>query len=160
MEDKWPHPVDYNTLQAVNKAGLRKFYDLLLSRGDAGVAPAIHQLKLQVDAMFDELKSEVRQTADVVQSAITLIKGLKEQIAQNVYNPAELKAIVSDLDNVGNQLAAAVANTPATPTVDPPPEPTEPTPLPPEPAQEPAPAPADFIPMPPEVPSSDPQEPQ
>jgi hypothetical protein len=69
--------------------------------------------------MSDELATltqEVTETGDAIQSAITLINGLAEQIRDNATDPVALRALAAELDTQSDSLAAAVvANTPATP---------------------------------------------
>jgi hypothetical protein len=136
MENEWKHPVDFNTLCAINKSGLRKFYEYLLDRGDGGFDLAIARLREENQLMFEDLKRQVKENGEVISSALTLIQGLKDQIAGNIYNPEELKSIVSELEAQELSLAGAVAANikPVEPTppveevksVDPEPMPTEP----------------------------------
>jgi hypothetical protein len=80
---------------------------------------AILQLIAKVETMstaLDALTAEVSQNSDVINSAITLITGLKakidELIAAGNVDPA-LQALSDSLDSKTNELAAAVAaNTP------------------------------------------------
>ena len=66
---------------------------------------------------LDNLKREVQENRDTLQSAITLLNGLSQQIRDNVGNEAELQALADELDAQSNTLAAAVVeNTPAGPT--------------------------------------------
>lgn len=94
-----------------------------------------------MSAELDRLTQEVQQNSDSVDSIITLVNGLADQIRNSVNDPAALNKLADDLDAQQGRLAAAVAaNTPAAPA------PTEPQPTPPE---EPAPTPTE-----PEVPST------
>ena len=65
---------------------------------------------------LDNLKREVQENREVLQSAVTLIQGLSQRIRDNVGNEAELQALADELDTQSNTLAAAVVeNTPADP---------------------------------------------
>jgi len=60
------------------------------------------------------LQTEVEQQQSVVQSAITLIGGLAQQLRDAAGDPAAIQALADQLDASTNALAAAVeANTPA-----------------------------------------------
>lgn len=70
-------------------------------------------------ADLSALQSEVQQNGDVVQSAITLLQGLSQQLSDAAASndPAAVQAIVDQLDTQTQQLADAVAaNTPADPS--------------------------------------------
>lgn len=63
---------------------------------------------------IENLRREVQESRDAVQSAIVLLQGLSQQIRDNVGNEAELQRLADDLDSQGTSLAAAVVeNTPA-----------------------------------------------
>lgn len=69
-----------------------------------------------MSAQLDTLTNEVAETKTVVQSAVTLIEGLAQQIRDLKDDPAALEALAAELDSTTNALAAAVtANTPAEP---------------------------------------------
>jgi predicted nucleic acid-binding Zn-ribbon protein len=74
-------------------------------------------LKTQGDAMATDLTrltTEVTENSSAIDSAVTLIEGLAEQIRQLATDPAALNALADQLDASSNRLAAAVqANTPA-----------------------------------------------
>ncbi len=73
---------------------------------------------------LDDLTKEVSENNDAVQSAITLINGLAQQIIDLKDDPAALEALATSLNTQTEALAAAVtANTPAAPP-PPAPEPT------------------------------------
>jgi actin-like ATPase involved in cell morphogenesis len=85
----------------------------------------IHQLREDIMTALSELQAEVAETGTVVDSAVTLLQGLKAQLDEAIASgdPAALQALSKDLDAKTHQLAAAVAeNTPADPDVpaDPP----------------------------------------
>jgi hypothetical protein len=87
-------------------------------------------------AALDTLKTEVTEATTVMQSAATLIQGLKSKLDEAIEklnqgdNGAALEELSASLDTSSNDLAAAIsANTPAEPPA-------------PAPAPEPAPAPA------------------
>ena len=67
-----------------------------------------------MSAELDRLTTEVAETGQVVDSAITLLSQLSDLIRQNATDPAALNQLANDLDAKQNELAAAVAaNTPA-----------------------------------------------
>lgn len=68
----------------------------------------------QMTNELETLTTEVEETKTVVDSAIVLIKGLKEKLDAAGTDPAKLKALSDSLDTKTNELAEAVAaNTPA-----------------------------------------------
>jgi chromosome segregation ATPase len=69
-----------------------------------------------MSAALDKLTAKVTETTSVMQSAVTLIAGLADQIRQLKDEPVKLEALAAELDTKRAELAAAVsANTPATP---------------------------------------------
>ena len=67
-------------------------------------------------AVLDEVVAEVSEITTVVDSAIALIKSIKEKLDAAGTDPAKLAEIRNQLDAKGNELAAAVAaNTPSEP---------------------------------------------
>lgn len=75
-------------------------------------------LKNQQKIMTDltTLQTEVAENAEVIASAVTLLKGLKEQLDAAGTDPVKLKELSDALDSQTNSLAAAVAeNTPQNP---------------------------------------------
>lgn len=75
---------------------------------------------------LDNLKREVQENREVLQSAVALIQGLSQRIRDNVGNEAELQALADELDTQSNTLAAAVVeNTPADPATSVDPEQTQ-----------------------------------
>jgi len=73
----------------------------------------VHQM-----AQIDDLNAEVSENTDVVQSAVTLLDGLSQQLkdALAANDPAAVQAVIDQLDANNNALAASVAaNTPADP---------------------------------------------
>ncbi len=61
---------------------------------------------------LDELETEVSENTDVVESAVTLIESLSQQIKDAGTDPARLQALTDKLDANSKKLAAAVvANT-------------------------------------------------
>jgi predicted nucleic acid-binding Zn-ribbon protein len=74
---------------------------------------------------LDNLTREVAETRSVIDSAITLIQGLRGKLADAGTDPAKLDALAKELDESQAKLAEAlVANTPAeNPVPDPVPEP-------------------------------------
>lgn len=63
---------------------------------------------------LDELQTQVEENTNVEQSAITLLEGLGQQIADLKDDPAALQALATKLKDNSAALAAAVAaNTPA-----------------------------------------------
>lgn len=65
---------------------------------------------------LDNLERQVRQNSDLEASAVTLIKGLADQIAAAKTDPVRLDALTTELKQKADALAASItANTPATP---------------------------------------------
>ena len=76
-------------------------------------------------ADLSELQQEVEQLTDVVQSAVTLINGLSDEIKNLEPNQEAIDALASAIDAAAQNLANAVAsNTPADPST--PPDPNAP----------------------------------
>jgi uncharacterized protein YoxC len=71
--------------------------DLILSKGDA------------MTAALDKLTQEVEETKTAVDSAITLIGGLAQQIRDLKDDPAKLEALANELDAKQKAIADAVA---------------------------------------------------
>jgi hypothetical protein len=66
---------------------------------------------------LDALTAQVTKNTDLEESAITLIQGLADQIANAADDPAEVAALSAKLKASAEALAAAItANTPAPPT--------------------------------------------
>jgi hypothetical protein len=79
-------------------------------------------------ADFTALYDEVESNGDAVDSAVTLLNSLSEQLVDAADDPEEIRAIAAQLGDNSTRLAEAVtANTPAA---------TEPTPAEPTPAPE------------------------
>jgi hypothetical protein len=79
-------------------------------------------------ASLKKLEDAVAKEISIDESAITLIKGLSQQIKDAGADEAKLNALTDKLDANADALAAAVAaNTPASPAPEPTPSP-EPTP--------------------------------
>jgi peptidoglycan hydrolase CwlO-like protein len=74
-------------------------------------------IKTKFKVMANELETltaEVAETNTVVDSAITLLKGLKAALDAAGTDPAALAALSASLDNKQSELAAAISeNTPA-----------------------------------------------
>lgn len=81
------------------------------------VVELLHLIIKNQNKMEDQLATlttEVEETKTVVDSAIALIKGLKEKLDAAGTDPAKLKALSDSLDSKTNELAEAVAaNTPS-----------------------------------------------
>lgn len=79
---------------------------------------------------LDNLIREVAETRTVVDSAITLISGLREKLSAAGTDPAKLEELAKELDETQAKLAAALTeNTPADPAPsEPAPEPSDPGP--------------------------------
>lgn len=74
-----------------------------------------------MSAELTTLTQEVAEMGTVVDSAITLINGLAQQIRDLKDDPAALAALAASLDEKAGALSAAVAaNTPAEPPAEPP----------------------------------------
>ncbi len=63
----------------------------------------------KMSAALDRLTTEVSENTTVVQSAITLITNLAEQLRQAATDPAAVNALADQLDAQSNALATAVA---------------------------------------------------
>ena len=96
----------------------------------------------RMSAELDALAQQVAVTDNIMDSAITLIQGLAQQIQNAGTDPAKLQALTDDLMAKSNSLAAAIqANSAIISTPAPTPAPTpEPTPTP-APTDAPVPAP-------------------
>jgi uncharacterized coiled-coil protein SlyX len=71
---------------------------------------------------LDRLTAEVTETNTAIDSVLTLVAGLAEQIRENAEDPAKLNALADELDAKQQAIAAAIAaNTPTPP--EPPVEP-------------------------------------
>lgn len=78
----------------------------------AGMEAILLEMK-KMSAELDRLTNEVQETKTAIDSAVTLIKGLAQQIRDHVDDPAKLKELADELDSKTNELGAAVvANTP------------------------------------------------
>ncbi len=89
--------------------------DRKLARALAPISNALFHLLLrnsQIMAKLDELEREVAETEGAVDSAIALIKGLRDEIANAGTDPVKLAELVSRLDSKQQALAKAVANEP------------------------------------------------
>jgi uncharacterized protein involved in exopolysaccharide biosynthesis len=74
----------------------------------------------RMSAELDALTAAVQKEDTVIDSAITLIKGLAGEITAAKDDPAKLTALAADVNAKADALAAAVtANTPAAPTTAP-----------------------------------------
>jgi predicted nucleic acid-binding Zn-ribbon protein len=66
---------------------------------------------------LDALTTQVKQNTDLEQSAVTLIKGLADQIAAAKDDPVRIDALTQELKTKADALAQAItANTPPAPT--------------------------------------------
>ena len=69
-----------------------------------------------MSAELDALTAQVAQNTSIEGSAVTLIQGLASQIAAVAEDPAQVKALTSQLATSATALAAAItANTPSAP---------------------------------------------
>lgn len=76
----------------------------------------IEQKETNLMSAVDDLQASVTAEDTVIDSAITLIKGLADALAAAGTDPAKLAALKADIDAKAGALAAAVAaNTPAAP---------------------------------------------
>jgi hypothetical protein len=74
---------------------------------------AMQRKEQQMSAVLDDLRAEVTAMDSVVQSVLTLITGLVDQL-KNATTDAEIQEVVTSLEREKNLLADAVAaNTPA-----------------------------------------------
>lgn len=87
--------------------------NVTIHQHDVGVL--VEELKT-MSAALDRLTTEVSETRGAVNSAVTLIQGLAQQIRDLKEDPVALEALANDLDQQQTEIAAAVAaNTPPTP---------------------------------------------
>lgn len=111
--------------QAVPPAGLlsrlvaiEQLQQVAVRKQDA-MAAILESLLLigeSMSAQLDRLRGSVSRNGDVIDSGITLIKGLAEGIRQLRAEPEQLVALADALDAKADALARAVAdNTPAAP---------------------------------------------
>ncbi len=71
---------------------------------------------IEMSVELDNLTAEVAEVKGVAQSAVTLIKGLADQIAALKADPVALQALSDDLKATASALGAAIqANTPPVP---------------------------------------------
>ena len=78
----------------------------------------LRHMERHIMAAIDDLRARVEANRSVVDSAVTLLAGLKKALDDAIASgdPAALQAISDDLANETSSLAAAVAaNTPAAP---------------------------------------------
>ena len=67
-----------------------------------------------MSTIVEKIRSEVEKNTAVVQSVITLVTNMAEQIRATQADEVALNTLADDLDKSANDLAAAVAaNTPA-----------------------------------------------
>jgi small-conductance mechanosensitive channel len=75
---------------------------------------SIHTKTVNIMADLQALTQEVSETRTVMESAKTLILGLKQKLDEAGTDPVKLEELRQSLDQGGNDLAAAIeANTPA-----------------------------------------------
>jgi hypothetical protein len=97
-----------------------------IKRIEAKVDESLHLLRLVVSMLtnerqfimsaLDDLEKQVQANTDAEASAVALIKGLAEQVAQAASDPAKVTALAAKLKASADALGAAVfANTPAAP---------------------------------------------
>lgn len=70
------------------------------------------QTEARLMASLQALEAQVAATKGVMESAVTLIQGLRQQIIDAGTDQAKLDAIVADLDAADDALANAVAANP------------------------------------------------
>jgi TolA-binding protein len=74
----------------------------------------LDRLEVTLSQAVETLRAEIAENRTISQSAVTLIKGLAQQIRDNAEDPEALRALAAELDTQNADLAAAVAeNTPA-----------------------------------------------
>lgn len=66
----------------------------------------------RMSTQLDALTAQVAKTNGIVESAITLIDGLRQQIIDAGTDPAALQALTDSLASESDKLAAAVATPP------------------------------------------------
>lgn len=79
----------------------------------------LHKLQKEGDHVsqeLDTLETQVRSNTDLVKSAVTLINGIAQQLADCKQEPQRIQALSDELKKDASDLAAAIAaNTPAEP---------------------------------------------
>lgn len=93
------------------------------------ISDLMHELLRKVAIMsgtIDALSQQVAQSTQVEQSAVILIQGLAQQLADAGNDPQKLDDLRNQLNNSAQQLAAAVAANTSSPI--PQPQPTPPSP--------------------------------
>lgn len=77
---------------------------------------SLSKIEVIMSQSLDDLKAQVAQNTNLEMSAIILIRGLAQQIADAAGDPAALAQLSSDLKASADSLSAAVIeNTPAAP---------------------------------------------
>lgn len=114
MPERWNHrQSDFET-----KRMLRHIEEMLAHQHEL-----LHQINERIIPMsveLDRLTAEVAETSTAVDSIITLVDGLAQQIRDAAADPAKLMALADELDAKQAAIAAAVAaNTPAPPPEEP-----------------------------------------
>lgn len=90
--------------------------DLVIERKLDQILSALTKQEVKIMATLDQLTTDVAADTDAVNSAVTLINGLAQQIKDAGTDPVALKALTDKLEANTSALAAAVtANTPAAP---------------------------------------------
>jgi hypothetical protein len=94
---------------------------MILTRppSDHNIIQRINQLETKMAGELDRLEAEVAENSSAIDSAITLLKGLKDALDAAIAsgNMSRVSAVADALDAKTAALAqAVVANTPANPT--------------------------------------------
>lgn len=83
----------------------------------------LYEMEERIMTALEELETEVKENSDVIDSAVTLIKGLAQLVKDAGTDPVKLRNLVTLLDTKAKELAQVVVeNTPA--AEEPPQEPT------------------------------------
>lgn len=90
------------------------------------VAARSHTRRLKdMSAALDNLAAKVAAIDTVIDSAVTTIQGLAQQVRENLTDPSALQRLADDLDAKSVALAAAIAESTSTVTQPEPPAPVE-----------------------------------
>lgn len=80
----------------------------------------IKEIVMTTQEGIDKLKADVAAQTTVIQSLVTLVNGLAQQIRDSADDPAELQALADGIEANTAAIAKAVTdNTPATPVTPP-----------------------------------------
>lgn len=109
-----------DALQLASKHDIRvltkRIHDLHehLIRGIQAILTAIQEGSTMVSQQLANLQAKVEQNNSVIDSAVTLLNGLSQQLRDIKDDPAAIQALADQLDSKDTELATAITtNTPA-----------------------------------------------